>query len=53
MAKITVSDIDISSDAESLMIALTEQELESTSGGVLCLLILAFGAGYGLGCLIR
>lgn len=53
MAKITISDIDSSSDAESLMIALTEQELESTSGGILCLLIIAFAAGYGIGMAIR
>ncbi|MEH1764922.1 MAG: class IIb bacteriocin, lactobin A/cerein 7B family [Nostoc sp.] len=49
MAKITISDIDISSDAESLMIALTEYELESTSGGIIQLLIIVFGVGYAIG----
>lgn len=32
---------------------LTMNEVEEVSGGILCLLVLAFGAGYGVGTLIN
>lgn len=32
---------------------LTANEIDDVSGGVICLLLLAFGAGYGVGTLIN
>ncbi|WP_309736136.1 hypothetical protein [Chamaesiphon sp. OTE_75_metabat_556] len=49
MSKIQIIDLNVNSED---LRDLSDEEL-NLQGGVLCFLVLAFAAGYGLGCCIR